>query len=33
MTGIDYPKFKFRNKVEGEKMSIQWNGIQNSKTA
>ena len=29
MIGIGYPKFKFKNKVQGEKMSIQWNGIQN----
>lgn len=29
MIGIGYPKFKFKNKVEGKKMSIQWDGIQN----
>ena len=29
MIGIGYPKFKFKNKVQGKKMSIQWNGIQN----
>jgi NAD-dependent dihydropyrimidine dehydrogenase PreA subunit/nitroreductase len=29
MMGIGYPKFKFKNKVEGKKMSIQWNGVQN----
>ena len=29
MIGIGYPKFKFKNKVEGKKMSIQWNNGQN----
>jgi hypothetical protein len=27
--GVGYPKFKFKNKVEGKKMNIQWNGGQN----
>ncbi len=27
--GIGYPKYKFKNKVEGKKMNIQWNGGQN----
>ena len=29
MIGIGYPKLKFKNKVQGKKMNIQWNGIQN----
>jgi ferredoxin len=27
--GIGYPKFKFKNKVQGRKISIQWNRRQN----
>jgi nitroreductase len=29
LMGIGYPKYKFKNKVEGKKVNIQWNQLQN----